>query len=138
MLFFYLRLFFTDYWYFRPDESILFPTFSIIMRTLLLSTLLFLFILACGSNGAPEANKEVAKAEKPDGAQIYKNLCVACHGLYGDMGASGAFNLQTSALNLEERIAVITNGRNTMTPFGSMLKEEEIKAVAEYTLTLKK
>ncbi|HMQ48694.1 MAG TPA: cytochrome c [Saprospiraceae bacterium] len=108
------------------------------MRTLILSSLFLLFILACGSKEESAASEKVAKTEKPDGQQIYKNLCVACHGLYGDMGASGAFNLQTSALNLEERIAVITNGRNTMTPFGSMLKEEEIKAVAEYTLKLKK
>ena len=54
------------------------------------------------------------------------------------MGSNGAFNLTTSELGLDERVAVITKGRGVMTPFQGVLKEEEIKAVAEYTLTLKK
>ena len=54
------------------------------------------------------------------------------------MGASGAFDLTTSELSVEERINVITNGRNVMTAFKSILDEDKIKAVAEYTLTLKK
>jgi mono/diheme cytochrome c family protein len=53
------------------------------------------------------------------------------------MGASGAFNLKTSALPVEERINVITNGRNAMTPFKDLLTADKIKAVAEYTMTLK-
>ena len=54
------------------------------------------------------------------------------------MGASGAFNLTTSELTVDERIAVITNGRNAMAAYKDLLKEEEIKAVAEYTMTLTK
>ena len=63
---------------------------------------------------------------------------MTCHGLYGDMGASGAHDLTGSKLTLEERVQVISKGRNTMTPFESLLNEEKIKAVAEYTQTLKK
>lgn len=84
-----------------------------------------------------------SKKEKPgtvsasvDGEKIYKLYCVTCHGIYGDMGANGAFNLTASTLPLEERINVITNGRNLMTPFKDILSEEKIKAVAEYTLKL--
>ena len=53
------------------------------------------------------------------------------------MGASGAANLQESVLEKEERVAVITNGRNVMTWFKALLSEEKINAVAEYTFTLK-
>ena len=74
---------------------------------------------------------------KPDGEKIYKTYCVTCHGLYGDMGASGAANLAKSKLPLEERIKVVTNGRNTMTGFKSLLTPDKIKAVAKYTLELK-
>jgi mono/diheme cytochrome c family protein len=87
----------------------------------------------------PSAMAKVAAAEQNeeiDGEKIYKQYCVACHGLYGDMGASGAFNLRTSELNVEERVQVITNGRNAMTPFKSLLSEEKIQAVAKYTMTL--
>lgn len=99
------------------------------------------FIYACGGSEAEESSSaaNTASAEpktEVDGAKIYKQYCVACHGLYGDMGASGAFNLKESTLSLEERIQVITNGRNAMTPFKSLLSEEKIKAVAEYTMTL--
>lgn len=102
-------------------------------------------IWACGNASATNdyeeaaaAAREAATSSTPDGQKIYKQYCVTCHGLYGDMGASGAFNLQTSALTVEERVEVITNGRNAMTPFKSLLRPEQIQAVAEYTLELKK
>lgn len=99
-------------------------------------------IIACGSNDESESkNQSTASTEAAapdiDGKKIYKQYCVTCHGLYGDMGASGAFNLQTSVLAVEERVNVITNGRNLMTPFKSLLEPDEIKAVAKYTMELK-
>ena len=39
---------------------------------------------------------------------------------------------------LAAKIEIIKNGKNAMTPFSGMLNEEQIKAVAEYTETLKK
>lgn len=90
--------------------------------------------VACGHSPAGE---EAGKAKKPDGEKIYKTYCITCHGLYGNMGGGGAFNLQVSKLNEEERILVITNGRNAMTPFKTLLSAEEIEAVAKYTLQLK-
>ena len=93
---------------------------------------------ASGSNAGQDGNEAetVAVAEKADGEALYKTYCVTCHGLYGDMGASGAYNLQESKLSLEERIAVITNGRKAMTAFESLLDKKEIKAVAKYTMKL--
>jgi mono/diheme cytochrome c family protein len=113
------------------------------MKKLLIFALLATLVHACSQssseNGADKnASEPTAAAPAADGEKIYKTYCVTCHGLYGDMGASGAFNLQTSALPLEERINVITNGRKVMTPFKELLSEEKIKAVAEYTMTLKK
>ena len=102
-------------------------------------------VFACGNSGSGSSStassggndtRAVAAADKPDGEAIYKTYCVTCHGLYGDMGASGAYNLQESELSLEERIAVITNGRKAMTAFESLLDEKEIKAVAKYTMKL--
>jgi mono/diheme cytochrome c family protein len=88
---------------------------------------------------AAEAAREAALAhQNPDGQKLYKQYCVTCHGLYGDMGASGAHDLTASALTVEERIEVITNGRNAMTPFKSLLRPEQIEAIAAYTLELKR
>lgn len=71
-----------------------------------------------------------------DGRKIYLRNCVTCHGTKGDMGASGAFNLIVSELSVEERVHVITNGRNAMSSYKKVLSEAEIQAVAEYTMTL--
>jgi mono/diheme cytochrome c family protein len=94
-------------------------------------------LFACSSEGSKENHASQAAATKVDGEKIYKTYCVTCHGIAGDMGASGAFNLKTSVLPLEERIKVITNGRNAMTPFKGLLSEEKIHAVAEYVEKLR-
>ena len=109
------------------------------MKKTLIFALLAVFAYACSDAGGDKSGSEpAASTPKVDGEKIYKTYCVTCHGLYGDMGASGAFNLQSSVLPVEERINVITNGRKVMTPFKELLSEEKIKAVAEYTLTLNK
>ncbi len=102
------------------------------------------FVIACGNEKKDAATAETTTtptvASGPDGEKIYKQYCVTCHGLYGDMGASGAANLAESKLSAEERIAVLNNGRTgtAMVSFKGILKEDQIKAVAEYTLKLKK
>ena len=108
-------------------------------------TLASLLVLLVACSGGTETNADDKSADtaaatpvkKVDGAKIYKTYCVTCHGVYGDMGASGAFNLTESKLSLEERIEVITKGRNLMTPFEGLLSEEKIKAVAEHIETLR-
>ena len=115
------------------------------MKKLIVAIGILSLIWACSNSEASsqgsEKSSEAVAADTPpkiDGEKIYRQNCVICHGLYGDMGASGAFNLTTSELTLEERIQVITDGRNAMTSFKALLNEEKIKAVAEYTLELKK
>ena len=104
------------------------------MNKLFISCILMTLILACGNNSGKESTDPMAEL---DGKAIYKNYCVNCHGLQGDMGAGGAANLQISALSLEERVIVITKGRNAMQPYESVLKPAQIEAVANFTLTLK-
>lgn len=110
------------------------------MKKLILSSLILAGLLACGSSSGDESTggSAATAAKAPDGEKIYKTYCVTCHGVYGDMGASGAFNLQTSKLSLDERINVITNGRNAMTPFKGLLSPEKIEAVAQYVEKLRK
>lgn len=109
------------------------------MKQCFIFLVLSAFIMACGGAGVEArlaANAgQAGEADKPDGGKIYKQYCVTCHGLYGDMGSGGAFNLQQTKLSLEERIAVITRGRNAMAPFETLLNKKEIKAVAEYIAT---
>ncbi len=108
------------------------------MKKWIIFALLGAAVWACGSSNVSDNNTSArATPPPPDGEKLYKQNCVMCHGLSGDMGASGAFNLTTSELTTDERIEVITNGRNAMTPFKALLSPDKIKAVAEYTLSLK-
>ena len=117
------------------------------MRTLLtliaLVYLAALSMIACGSaeeqiNRRAAAAGAAGVAADPDGMAIFRQYCVVCHGADGKLGLNGAKDLTASVLTMEERINVIANGRKLMTPFNEILSADEIKAVAEYTQTLKK
>lgn len=115
------------------------------MQKFSLLVILALIVLACGGgenmpNEAPAPEKSEPAAKEIDVKKIWKVRCIACHGLYGDMGTNGAANLQESDKDLAYRINIIKNGSESgvMTAFGDILDEAEIKAMAEYTMSLKK
>lgn len=106
-----------------------------------MNKLVFIFTLvfiSCADDPSGHHSAAVASTSAPDGAALFRKHCVVCHGADGTLGLNGAKDLTQSALPLEERINIITHGKKLMTPFGSILSQDEIKAVAEYTLTLKK
>ena len=55
-------------------------------------------------------------------------------------GTNGAANLQESDKDLDYRINIIKNGseNGVMTAFGEILDEDEIEAMAQYTIDLKR
>jgi mono/diheme cytochrome c family protein len=118
------------------------------MKYLAILLLLATFTFACGGEEkdakTDKKSTTTAAANKPaiDAKKIWKIRCIACHGLYGNQGLNGAANLQEVTATLEERINIITNGRQgekgVMTAFGEILSEDQIKAVAEYTMTFNK
>ncbi|MCC9137174.1 c-type cytochrome [Pontibacter silvestris] len=69
---------------------------------------------------------------------IYVQACANCHGENGTKGLGGAADLSISQLSLNSRKNVIQKGCGLMPAFGSKLREQEIEALAAYTLTLKK
>jgi len=91
-----------------------------------------LLIWSCGGDGSSQSSDE-----EISGAKIYKTHCAICHGDNGRKGFADAKVLPESELTVAERIQLITNGRNTMMPYSGILSEEEIEAVAQYTLSLK-
>ncbi len=98
--------------------------------------------MSCGGNASDHSTAAAVRPSdgklQPDGMAVFRQRCVTCHGADGTLGLNGAKDLTQSALTLEERVNIITNGKKLMTPFGTVLTPEEIQAVAEYTLTLKK
>jgi mono/diheme cytochrome c family protein len=72
-------------------------------------------------------------------ADSYEQHCSTCHGLQGE-GQLGP-QLGDGAVvekypDIDDQIAVITNGRNQMPPFGQSLSDAEIRRIAEYTREL--
>jgi mono/diheme cytochrome c family protein len=99
------------------------------MRETLTFLAFIIFGLACGG-AAPE------EADVPEGKEVFEKYCVPCHGNNGDLAVNGAKKFSESTLNEKERVLVITNGRNMMTPYKGIINEKEIKAVAAYTIIL--
>ncbi len=79
-----------------------------------------------------DQNKKVYSGE-----ELYTQKCTACHGGDGNLGVGGAKKISASTLTQQEREELISNGKKTMPAFKTQLSQEEIKAVAEYTFTLK-
>lgn len=99
------------------------------MKIIRILVLFSCFLWACAG---------VSPKEAPiSGLEIYKSRCVTCHGTDGKMGMNGAKNLPSSPLDVTQRIEVVTHGRNIMPGFKALMSEEEIKAVVEFTMTLK-
>jgi uncharacterized membrane protein SirB2 len=73
-----------------------------------------------------------------EGKIIYDSYCKSCHGAAGDAGMSGAKNLKISTLSNDETYKQIKNGKSNMPAYGKILTEEKLKAVTDYTLTLRK
>ena len=90
---------------------------------------LMIATLACGR----QEEKQLSAGEK-----IFKQYCILCHGADGKLGLNGAKDLTATVLSEDERIALVTKGKNTMTPFESILTPDQIRAVVAYTFTFKK
>jgi len=102
-----------------------------IKPVLLLSFLLLLTLIAYG-----EKESQLIKVTEPK--QLYQTYCALCHGADGTLGLNNATDLSISELNLEERIEIIETGKGMMMAYKSMLSKKQIKAIAKYSLTLKK
>jgi mono/diheme cytochrome c family protein len=99
------------------------------MKKILLLAVIAFIIFSC-------ADKK-PKTPGVDGRKVFKQNCVVCHGLDGKLGANGSKDLALSKMSLDERKAIIKNGKGAMVGLGTLLKPDEIEAVAQYTLKLK-
>jgi cytochrome c553 len=73
-----------------------------------------------------------------NGHDIFINNCARCHGEDGKLGLMGSPDLSGSAMDLNTRIEVIKKGKGAMAGFEGILSDEQIRAVAEYSESLKK
>jgi alcohol dehydrogenase (cytochrome c) len=68
-----------------------------------------------------------------NGARLYKNACVPCHGAGGEGGHGGGPTL-IAGLNAEKIAAVTSAGRNNMPAFSATYSSDDIRDIAAYVL----
>jgi mono/diheme cytochrome c family protein len=69
-------------------------------------------------------------------ADTWEMRCSTCHGMQGEgqLGPQLGDGAVVDAYpDIDDQIEVITEGRNGMPPFGQVMDEDEIRALAEYT-----
>ncbi len=108
------------------------------MKKIVFSIIVVTFLFACGSSGKEQGSNGTAGAEQFDVEKTYNRKCGICHGRDGKLMASGSPDLTISKLSKEEVVAIITNGKNNMPPQRDILSKEEIAAVADYAMKLRK
>lgn len=101
----------------------------------------FLGLSSCGGNES-KAAVSATKAGDPLDPTLVKSLytakCGICHGTDGAMNYAGAKDLSISTLPKEEVVGQITYGKGTMPPMEKQLTSEQIAAVADYCISLRK
>lgn len=92
------------------------------------ATLVLLFVR---QGPAPAASPEAASP----GATIFAQNCATCHGADGTGGTAPALVGKVAAKfpNIDDQIAVITDGRGAMPGFGTRLDHTQIWQVVEWT-----
>jgi mono/diheme cytochrome c family protein len=82
----------------------------------------------CGGGG---------KSKPTTGAGIYKAYCSTCHGVAGQGGVGPALAgvVAEKYPNIDDQIAVVTNGKSTMPAWRGRLTSAEIRKVVVYERT---
>jgi mono/diheme cytochrome c family protein len=103
---------------------------------------LVMIIAAYGMAEMSKKKKMTKSAEEVsavvNGHDIFTANCTSCHGADGKLSALGSPDLTMSTLDLPSKFEIIKNGKGAMNGFGGILNDAQIKAVAEYTESLKK
>lgn len=114
------------------------------MRSFLLAVAFTLCLASCSNDNQKSQSTENTKSalsedeRMAEAKELFEGQCKLCHGIDGTLGLNGAKDLTQSTLSKEERIEVITNGRNAMAAYKNEYSPQEIDMLADYVGTLKK
>jgi mono/diheme cytochrome c family protein len=111
---------------FRKERQTTMPRFILIA---------YLLALTCSSSHAQSAkSQKFPKKQIAQGADIFARNCSPCHGAHMD-DPNGAFDLRTFPPGQHERfLNSVTNGKNSMPPWGGVLKPADIEALWAYVM----
>ncbi len=86
-------------------------------------------------DGGGTSQPDGAASGEVDGAAVFTASCAGCHGRdgQGGIGPQLAGEVVDRFPDIEDQIAVVTDGRGGMPSFDGRLSPEEIEAVVTYT-----
>jgi len=92
-------------------------------------------VLALALAQMPAWAQDSAPEQVKHGAEIYARNCSPCHGPRL-LGEESAFDLRAFPHDQHERfVNSVTRGKNTMPPWGDLLKRDDIEALWAYVIT---
>lgn len=92
------------------------------------------FVAACSSGSSTPA-APAGDVVLVEGQKVYSQNCAGCHGAAG----GGAYGPKLAGVvtvkypNIDDQIALITNGKGAMPSFSKKLTADQITAVTRYT-----
>ena len=103
-----------------------------------LSVLMIIYVYGIGETQSYKFKRDpisLNNTEQP-GQEIYRKLCVECHGEDGKMGLFKAPDITVSALNRDEMEQRILQGKGIMRGYRNELNDQQVSAVIDYITTL--
>ncbi len=104
----------------------------IVYSLMLIAVFAFAFQSCSKKTSVPTAEKKPAI----DNKMVFANFCARCHGSEGTNGK--APNLALAKGTHDELVSTITNGYGHMPAFADKLSKDEISAVADFVVGLRK
>jgi len=85
-------------------------------------------------------NQNTTQGPEDRGQVLYNQNCTSCHGTDGKLQAAGAKDLSISTLSAELTLQAIEKGSPQlgMPAYGLRLKPDEIQALSDYAIKLRK
>ncbi|MFN8285137.1 MAG: cytochrome c [Chitinophagales bacterium] len=106
------------------------------MRALKAISIIAIIVFAVSSCSKKTSAPTAESKKKIDGSLVYSPNCARCHGSDGTNGK--APNLSQIKLSKAEVADIVTKGHGHMPAFEDKLTKDEIDAVADFVVALKK
>ncbi len=94
----------------------------------------------CSDSNETKKALPTTPAQPMDATQVkklYNVKCGICHGEDGKLNYAGAKDISVSTMSIEAIAAQIKYGKGTMPPQKDILTDDEISALADYSLMLR-
>lgn len=100
-----------------------------------IAAIAFVFASVAPAQSPKKPAQKFTRQQIAHGADLYARNCSPCHGAHMD-DPNGAFDLRTFPPDQHDRfVSSVTNGKNSMPPWGSLFKPADIEALWAYVIT---